>query len=212
MMVLLAVCLCCGQPFELVSAWYVFLSKSTKYELSNLSGSSDQAPSKPERSAWHLPTVCAPESATIALSSNPLGWKISRRWPAPLSPSGSRPCCDSTDSADDFASARPKRVGTSGPPMTRTATFAARAQRSACEMRSGQYLSVMGDSIDSATVGRPAFAAKVPSPASVKRMAAFGQPPASLPCEKTPASCQESRTSSGPHFRLATRLSSSRTR
>eukprot|EP00965_Chrysotila_dentata_P219986 6191485-Pleurochrysis_carterae.AAC.2 len=50
-------------------------------------------PSKPERSRWHLPTVWAPESATMSLSVKPLGWKISRRWSMPLSPSGSRPTC-----------------------------------------------------------------------------------------------------------------------
>ena len=79
------------------------------------------------------------------------------------------------------------------PPMTRIATFAARAHKSALEMRLGTYLSVIGFRRPRATSGKPALAPKVPSPPSVKRMAALGQPPFSLPSENTPASCQDRR-------------------
>ena len=63
--------------------------------------------------------------------------------------------------------------------MVSMATFAARVQRSAWLMVAGQYLSVTGLRRSRATVGRPALAPKVPSPPSVKRMAAFGQPESS---------------------------------
>ena len=71
----------------------------------------------------------------------------------------------------------------SGPPMHLMATLEASTHRSACEIMSGQYFLVIGSSRLRATVGRPALAPKVPSPASVKRITAFGQPPVSLPVE-----------------------------
>mmetsp|Transcript_134455 Transcript_134455/g.429525 ORF Transcript_134455/g.429525 Transcript_134455/m.429525 type:complete len:214 (+) Transcript_134455:570-1211(+) len=125
---------------------------------------------------------------------------MSLKWSMPLSPSGRRPSWDSTDSAEEAASLRPKRVLMLGPPMTRMATLAANCQRSALEMRAGTYLSVMGFKRPRATSGRPALAPKEPSPPSVKRIAALGQPPLSAPFEKTPASCQARRMMRAPQF------------
>mmetsp|Transcript_37642 Transcript_37642/g.104772 ORF Transcript_37642/g.104772 Transcript_37642/m.104772 type:complete len:224 (-) Transcript_37642:107-778(-) len=145
----------------------------------------------------------------MALSSKPLGWKMSRRWSMPLSPSGRRPTSDSTDSEELAASLRPNLVGMSGPPISLMPTFAARAQRSATEQTAGQYLSVMGFRRPFANSGRPALAPKVPSPPSVKRIAALGQPPLSLPSEKTPASCHDRRMRIGPQLCFFTKVTRS---
>ena len=40
--------------------------------VSKLSGAEVHGPSKPERSAWQRPSVCAPESATMSSSSKPI--------------------------------------------------------------------------------------------------------------------------------------------
>mmetsp|Transcript_27346 Transcript_27346/g.87838 ORF Transcript_27346/g.87838 Transcript_27346/m.87838 type:complete len:236 (-) Transcript_27346:48-755(-) len=196
---------CCGQPVaSTVSGRYVFSSRSVKYELSNTSGASVQRPSKPERCCLQPPTVCPPESATMSRSSNPFGANTSRRCDTPLSPSGSLPTCDSTDSPESLASRRPKRVTTWGPPINSIATFAASAQRSAFEITPAvTYLSAIGLSRPIATSVSPAFASKVPSPESVKRITAFGQPPLRLPFENTPASCHDSRMRIGPQFLAA---------
>mmetsp|Transcript_27656 Transcript_27656/g.83261 ORF Transcript_27656/g.83261 Transcript_27656/m.83261 type:complete len:220 (+) Transcript_27656:202-861(+) len=198
-------CRCCGQPVAATrSGAYVLVRRSLKYELSKTRGRAVHAPSKPERSALQPPTVWAPLKATMSRSLKPFGWKISRRCGTPLSPSGSRPSWEATDSAALAASTRPKRVGIRGPPMASVATFAASAQRSAWEIAPGAtYLSATGASSPMAT-SRPAFASKAPSPASRKRWAAFGQPPFSAPLEKTPASCHESRMRIAPQFFAAT--------
>lgn len=66
------------------------------------------------------------------------------------------------------------------------ATLAAKVQRSAWEMTPVvTYLSVMGWRRERATVGKPALAPKVPSPASVKRMAALGHPTPRMIHDKT---------------------------
>mmetsp|Transcript_115601 Transcript_115601/g.331924 ORF Transcript_115601/g.331924 Transcript_115601/m.331924 type:complete len:256 (-) Transcript_115601:37-804(-) len=88
--------------------------------------------------------------------------------------------------------------------------FAAKAQRSAWEMRSGTYFFVMLAINWRATVGKPEFAAQRPSPDWGKRSAPFGQPPA--PCMKTPASCHDRRMRMGPQFFLVKRSSISPTR
>mmetsp|Transcript_81505 Transcript_81505/g.236320 ORF Transcript_81505/g.236320 Transcript_81505/m.236320 type:complete len:220 (-) Transcript_81505:289-948(-) len=148
----------------------------------------------------------------MALSSKPFGWNTSLKCATPLSASGSRPAALWTPSAGLAASTRPKRVGTSGPPMTRMAIFAARAQRSAWDTRKGQYLLLIGSSNDSATDRRPALAGNCPSPPPGSRSAAFGQPPANFPCEKTPASCQDKRIRIGPQFLAFTSFSRSLTK
>mmetsp|Transcript_72895 Transcript_72895/g.190166 ORF Transcript_72895/g.190166 Transcript_72895/m.190166 type:complete len:230 (+) Transcript_72895:142-831(+) len=176
MMVFEAAHLYCGLPLLVVSGLNVFSSRALKYELSNLFGSVVHAPSKPDRPRLHLPTACAPESATMSLSWKPLGWKICRKWSAPLSPSGRRPSWDGTDSAEDLASTRPKRVTMSGPPIRRMDTLAARAHKSAFEMRAGQYLPEMFERRGIATSGSPALALNLLSPPSEKRIAALGQP------------------------------------
>mmetsp|Transcript_118430 Transcript_118430/g.342438 ORF Transcript_118430/g.342438 Transcript_118430/m.342438 type:complete len:250 (+) Transcript_118430:693-1442(+) len=159
---------------------------------------------------WHLPTVCPPDSATMARSSKPFGWKIARRWSTPLSPSGRRPLFSAMPSLELFASGRPNLVGTSGPPINLMATFAASAHKSAFDMRSGTYFFDTSPRSAKATVGNPALAAQVPSPASVKRIAAFGQPP--LPFIMAPASCHDKRTRMGPQLFVLIKASRSATR
>mmetsp|Transcript_52756 Transcript_52756/g.155427 ORF Transcript_52756/g.155427 Transcript_52756/m.155427 type:complete len:243 (-) Transcript_52756:66-794(-) len=161
---------------------------------------------------WQEPTVCAPDRATMSSSVKPFGWKMSRRWSMPLSPSGRRPTCDSTESEELAASLRPNLVGTSGPPISLMATFAARAHMSATEQTAGQYLSVMSFRRPFANSGRPALAPKAPSPPSVKRSAALGQPPLRLPSEKTPASCHDRRMRIGPQLFAFTRAARSASR
>ena len=118
-----------------------------------------------------------------------------------------------------------------GPPMVRIDTLAASTHRSATERYLGHHLCAMSFSSSRATVGRlsthgthevrvasqnsvctlvqvqadgradPALAPNVPSPASVKRMHALGQPRILRrwsPRVKTPASCQLSRIRIGP--------------
>mmetsp|Transcript_42213 Transcript_42213/g.90672 ORF Transcript_42213/g.90672 Transcript_42213/m.90672 type:complete len:285 (+) Transcript_42213:295-1149(+) len=200
---------CCCWPLPLTAEVKVLLRSSLKKVLSNFRGFSVQGPSKPERSKWQRPTVWAPLRATMSRSLKPLGWKIDRRWSTPCPPSGSLPWLELTPSAPVFASVRPKRVVMSGPPMTPMATLAAKAHKSALEMRSGQYFCVIGANRAMATAS-PLFASNLASAESGRRMAALGQPP--FPCMKTPASCQDRRTSMGPQFFFVTRFSRSEIR
>mmetsp|Transcript_36516 Transcript_36516/g.90884 ORF Transcript_36516/g.90884 Transcript_36516/m.90884 type:complete len:288 (-) Transcript_36516:694-1557(-) len=72
----------CRFPFHLRSI-HLRPTRLRKYSLSKERGCVVHAPSKPERTKWQRPTVCAPLRATMSRSLKPIRWKMARRWLAP---------------------------------------------------------------------------------------------------------------------------------
>mmetsp|Transcript_36866 Transcript_36866/g.113837 ORF Transcript_36866/g.113837 Transcript_36866/m.113837 type:complete len:230 (+) Transcript_36866:433-1122(+) len=144
--------------------------------------------------------ACAPMSATVSRSLKPRRVKTSRMCFSPCEASGRRP----SGTLDSFASVRPQRNGTSGPPMDSIATQPASAHRSAYGMAGNFFL--IGSS-HARALSSPALAACAHS--GLKRMEAeFGEPSLALQSH-VPASCHARRTRLGAAARSSSSASSS---
>mmetsp|Transcript_5122 Transcript_5122/g.19269 ORF Transcript_5122/g.19269 Transcript_5122/m.19269 type:complete len:233 (+) Transcript_5122:742-1440(+) len=166
-----------------------------KYSLSNRSGDRVHLPSYPERTKWHRPSVCAPESATMSLSDMPMRWKTSLRWVAPCEASGKRPCAGHL--APSRSSVRPNACGTWGPPANSMDSAPARVKMSACDT-SGYFLCTSWSM--SRTMPRPAFAGSDRSGSNL--IVPPSDPPDPSLASKVPDACHATRHAMGKAITL----------
>ena len=166
-----------------------------KYSLSNRSGDLVHLPSYPDRTKWHRPSVCAPESATMSLSDIPIRWKTSRRWVAPWEASGRRPCAGHRDPS--LSSVRPNACGTWGPPANSMDKAPARVKMSAWDT-SGYFLCTSWSM--SRTMPSPALAGSDFSGSNL--MVPPSDPPLPSRASKVPDACHATRHAMGKAITL----------
>ena len=81
----------CANRSTPFSSFFGFLSSrisSRKYWLLNCVELCTHFPSNPLRLVWQRPRLCAPDSATISWSLNPIRMNTLRTWSAPFAPVG----------------------------------------------------------------------------------------------------------------------------
>lgn len=107
-----------------------------------------QGPSKPDRSRWQRPTVCAPMRATVSWTVKPRRpTNTSKTWSLPRAPSGSRPT--GGQSASECLSRRPPFQSMWGPPIYSMATQPAKLYSSKKRRNVREHVTFMSIAVGS---------------------------------------------------------------